>query len=37
MLFSFLHKYVCLYKKQFGFQNSDLTKIALIITTETVR
>ena len=36
-LFYFLNKYNCLYKKQFGFQNSHSTNHALITITETIR
>ena len=36
-LYDFLNKYNCLYKKQFGFQNSYSTNHALITITETIR
>ena len=35
-LYDFLNKYNCLYKKQFGFQNSHSTNHVLITTTETI-
>ena len=35
-LYDFLNKYNCLYKKQFGFQNSHSTNHALITVTETI-
>ena len=35
--YDFLNKYNCLYRKQFGFQNSHSTNHALITITETVR
>ena len=37
MLYDFLNKYNCLYKKQFGFRNSNSTNHALIFITETIR
>ena len=36
-LYDFLNKYNCLYKKQFGFQNSHSTNHVLITITETIR
>ena len=36
-LYDFLNKYNCLYRKQFGFQDSHSTNHALITITETVR
>ena len=35
--YDFLNKYNCLYRKEFGFQNSHSTNHALITITETVR
>ena len=36
-LYDFLNKYNCIYKKQFGFQNSHSTNHALITITVTIR